>query len=59
MLKGSTNQIFVHGTPGNGPWIWAKVPIVTGTSALGASLAMDFWMTDGPSASHNENYVHS
>jgi hypothetical protein len=35
------------------------VPVVTGTSILGAPLAMDFSMVDGPPASHNENYVHS
>jgi hypothetical protein len=34
-------------------------PVVTGTSNLGAPLAMDFSMEDGPPASHNENYVHS
>jgi hypothetical protein len=39
--------------------IRVKVPVVTGTSALRASLAMDLWMTDDPPASHNENYVHS
>jgi hypothetical protein len=36
-----------------------KDPIVTGTSTLGAPLAMDFSMTDGPPASHSENYVFS
>jgi hypothetical protein len=35
------------------------VPVVTASSTLGASLAMDFSMTDGPSTSHNDNYVHS
>jgi hypothetical protein len=35
------------------------VPVVTGTSNLGAHFAMDFSMVDGPPASHNENYVHS
>jgi hypothetical protein len=37
--------------------IRAKVPVATGTSTLGAPLAMDFSMTGGPQASHNENYV--
>jgi hypothetical protein len=35
----------------------AMVPDVTGTSNLGAPLAMDFSMADGPPASHNENYM--
>jgi hypothetical protein len=39
--------------------IRAIVPVVMGTSTLGAPLAMDFSMADGPRASHNENYVHS
>jgi hypothetical protein len=39
--------------------IRAMVPVVTGTSNLGAPLAMDFSMAYGPSASHNENYVNS
>jgi hypothetical protein len=40
--------------------ILAKVPVVTtGTTTLRAPLAMDSSMTDGPPASHNENYVHS
>jgi hypothetical protein len=39
--------------------IRAMVPVVTGTSNLGAPLAMDFSMVDGPPTSHNENYVHS
>jgi hypothetical protein len=39
--------------------IRAMVPAVTGTSILGAPLAMDFSMENGPPASHNENYVHS
>jgi hypothetical protein len=39
--------------------IRAKVPVVTGTSTLGAPLAMDFSMANGPPASHNKNYVHS
>jgi hypothetical protein len=39
--------------------IRAMVPVVTGTSILGAPLAMDFSMADGPPTSHNENYVHS
>jgi hypothetical protein len=39
--------------------IHAKVPIVTGTSNLGAHLAMDFSIAYAPPASHNENYVHS
>jgi hypothetical protein len=34
------------------------VLVVTGTSTLGAALAMDFAMTDGPPASRNDNYVH-
>jgi hypothetical protein len=37
----------------------AMVPVVTGTSTLGASWAMEFSMTEGPPASHNENYAHS
>jgi hypothetical protein len=39
--------------------IRAMVPAVTVSSTLEAPLAMDFSMTDGPSTSHNENYVHS
>jgi hypothetical protein len=39
--------------------IRAMVPVVTGTTKLGAPLAMDFSMAYGPPASHNENYVHS
>jgi precorrin-3B methylase len=39
--------------------IRAMVPVVTGTSNLGAPLAMDFSMAYGLPASHNENYVHS
>jgi hypothetical protein len=39
--------------------IRAMVPVVTGTNNLGALLAMDFSMADGPPASHNESYVHS
>jgi hypothetical protein len=39
--------------------IRAMVPIVSGTSNLGAPLAMDFSMADGPLASHIENYVHA
>jgi hypothetical protein len=35
------------------------VPVVTGTSALGVPLPIDFSMTDSPPASHNENYVYS
>jgi hypothetical protein len=35
------------------------VPVVTGTSTLGAPLPMDLSMMDGHPASHNENYVHS
>jgi hypothetical protein len=35
------------------------VPVVTGNSNLGAPLAMDFSMANGPQASHNENFVHS
>jgi hypothetical protein len=35
------------------------VPVVTDTSYLGAPLAMDFSMADGPQASHNEKCVHS
>jgi hypothetical protein len=37
----------------------AKVSVVTGTTTLGASMAMDFSVTDGPPASENENYVLS
>jgi hypothetical protein len=37
----------------------AMVSAVTGTSNLGAPLAMDFSMADGPPVSHNESYVHS
>jgi hypothetical protein len=59
LLEGSTNQVLVHGTPGYNPKlvevIRAIVPVVTGTSNLGAALAMDFSMADGPPASHNEN----
>jgi hypothetical protein len=36
----------------------AKVPVVTNIYTLGAPLTMDLSMTDGPPASHNENYVH-
>jgi hypothetical protein len=39
--------------------IRAMVPVVTGTSNLGAPLAMDFSMAYGPPTSHNENYDHS
>jgi hypothetical protein len=39
--------------------IRAMVPVVTGTSNLGAPLAMGFSMADGPPASHNKNYFHS
>jgi hypothetical protein len=39
--------------------IRAMVPVVTCTSNLGAPLAMDFSMADGPRASRNENHVHS
>jgi hypothetical protein len=39
--------------------IRAMVPVVTGTSNLGAPLAIEFPMADGPPASHNENYIHS
>jgi hypothetical protein len=63
MLEASIHQIFVHGTRDTAPElvevIRAKVPVVTVTSTLGAPLAMDFSMADGPPASHNENYVHS
>jgi hypothetical protein len=64
LLEGSTHQVFVHGTPDTAPKlvevIRAKVPDVTGTSDLGAPLAMDFSMADGPPASHiNESYIHS
>jgi hypothetical protein len=63
MLECSTNQIFVHGNSGYGPElvdvIRAMVPVVTGTSNLGAPLATDFSMADGLPSSHNENYVHS
>jgi hypothetical protein len=38
--------------------IRAMVPVVTGTSNLGAPLAMDFSMADGPLASRIENYLH-
>jgi hypothetical protein len=38
--------------------IRAKVSVVKGPSNLGAALAMDFSMADGPPASHNEIYVH-
>jgi hypothetical protein len=34
------------------------VPIVACIRTLGAPLAMDFWMSDGPPASRNINYVH-
>jgi hypothetical protein len=39
--------------------IRAMVPVVTGTSNLETTLAMDFSMAFGPPASHIENYVHS
>jgi hypothetical protein len=39
--------------------IRAVFPVVTGTSNLGAPLAMDFSMANGPPASHNENHFHS
>jgi hypothetical protein len=39
--------------------IRAMAPIATGTTNLGAPLAMDFSMANGPPASHNENYEHS
>jgi hypothetical protein len=39
--------------------IRAMVPVVMGTSNLGAPLAMDFSMADGPPASQNEYLVHS
>jgi hypothetical protein len=39
--------------------IRAIVPVVTGTSNVGAPLAMDFSMGDGLPACHNKNYVHS
>jgi hypothetical protein len=39
--------------------IRAMVPVVTGSSTLGAPLAVDFSIEDGPPASHNEIYVHS
>jgi hypothetical protein len=39
--------------------IRAMVPVVTGTGNLGAPLAMEFSMADGPLASRNEKYVHS
>jgi hypothetical protein len=35
------------------------VPVVSGTRTLGAALAMDFSMADGPPASHSINYAHS
>jgi hypothetical protein len=38
--------------------IRAKVPALMGTSTLGAPLAMNFSMTDGPPPSLNEIYVH-
>jgi hypothetical protein len=38
--------------------IRAKVPVVTGTSNLGAPLAMDYSMAHGSPASDNENYVY-
>jgi hypothetical protein len=51
----------VHGALGYGhelvEAIRAKVPVVPGTSTLGAPLAMDVSVTDGPPASHNENYI--
>jgi hypothetical protein len=39
--------------------IRAMVPVVNGTSNLGAPLAMDFSMAYGPPASQNDNYIHS
>jgi hypothetical protein len=60
LFDGSTNKVFVHGTPGyNVQGIRAMVPVVTAKSNLGSPLAMDFLMADGPPASHNTNYVHS
>jgi hypothetical protein len=53
----------VNGTPGYNhelvEVIRAMVPVVTGTSNLGAPLAMDFSIAHGPPASHNESCVHS
>jgi cytochrome oxidase Cu insertion factor (SCO1/SenC/PrrC family) len=39
--------------------IRAMVPVVTGTSNLGAPLAMDFSIAHCPPVCHNENYIHS
>jgi hypothetical protein len=39
--------------------IRAKVPGVTGTSTIGAPLAMDFSMANGPPTSRKYNSVHS
>jgi hypothetical protein len=53
----------VHGTPDTTPELVgvtrAMVPVVTGTSNLGAPLAIDFSIANGPPASHNEDYVQS
>jgi hypothetical protein len=35
------------------------VPVVSGTRTLGAPLAMDLSMVDGPPACHYINYIHS
>jgi hypothetical protein len=35
------------------------VPVASGTRTLGAPLAMDFSMADGPPAPHDITYVHS
>jgi hypothetical protein len=59
----SANQVIVHGIPDTAfelvEVVRTKVPVVTGFGTLGAPLAMDFSMTDGPQASHNESYLHS
>jgi hypothetical protein len=39
--------------------IRGRVPVVIGTSTLGAPLAMDFSMANRTPTPHNENYVHS
>jgi hypothetical protein len=39
--------------------IRAMVPVLKGTSTLGVPLTMDFYMTNGPPASHKDNCLHS
>jgi hypothetical protein len=39
--------------------IRTMVPVAAGTSDVGAPLAMDFSMANGPPSSHNDSYAHS